>query len=108
MKQSTDIAPRFRVVDRPTRKSTVVAGVIHIGDLDRDIVEEFGFIEPADVSVDEFVSVPIRSALTYGAPSFEIGPFDLDPSDCIALYKALGRHLTNFRFARFVDAGDPA
>lgn len=94
----------FPVIDRPEVKSTVVDGIHHLGDPDRDIVQDFGFIEPLDERSDEFVSIPLRSALHYGGPGFEFGPFSLGANECIDLYNALADHINNFRLAKAVTA----
>lgn len=95
---------RFSLFDHPEAKSTVIDGVTHIGDPDRDIVQEFGFIEPRDARTDMCVSVPVRSALQYGDPTFEIGPLGFSPRECIDLYNALADHINTFRLAKAVSA----
>ncbi|GEE00229.1 hypothetical protein nbrc107696_46040 [Gordonia spumicola] len=77
---------RFTLFDRPEVKTTVVDGVTHIGDLDRDVVQEFGFIEPHDARSDM------------------IGSLGLDGRECVDLYNALADHLNTFRLAKAVSA----
>lgn len=101
---SMNTAARFELFDHPEVKLTVIDGVTHIGDPDRDIVQEFGFIEPRDARTDMCVSVPVRSALQYGDPTFEIGSLGLDGRECVDLYNALADHINTFRLAKAVSA----
>ncbi|MCE5290826.1 MAG: hypothetical protein LLG14_16530 [Nocardiaceae bacterium] len=95
---------RFALFDHTPKRFTDVNGVAVLGDLDREVVQEHGVIEPLDVRVDSWISAPVRSTLQHGEPAFELGPLTFRASDAIALYNALGDHINNFRLARFVDA----
>lgn len=88
---------RFKLFDHAPKRSTDVNGVAVIGDLDRDVVREFGIFEPLDRRIDQWVSAPARSSLQYGDPVFEIGPLSFGPAESVALYNALADHINNFR-----------
>ncbi|MDG5773903.1 hypothetical protein [Mycolicibacterium fortuitum] len=96
---------RFELFDHPPRRFAEVDGVTTLGDPDREVVQEHGVLEPLDVRIDMWLSVPVRSSLQFGDPAFEIGPFSLGPAETIALHNALVDHINNFHMAKFVAPG---
>lgn len=63
----------------------------------RHDVEELAVLEPVDTRNDFFASVPLRSAWNDACgPCFEIGAFDLDDGQVVALFNALLRHIERF------------
>lgn len=77
----------------------------HVLDYDRSNHPEYGnsyevmchnFIEPLVAETGEWITLPTRSSLDVSGPSFEIGPYSLDPDDVVTLYNSLVSHMRIF------------
>lgn len=61
----------------------------------RDVVNSTE-IEPAIDETGDWITLPVRSVIDAGGPSFEIGPYSLTGSDVTQLHNALLDHIRTF------------